>query len=211
LVEIDRDCSFHAVGERKGHFTFDLKTPRNTYRRLRLSLAGKHQMRNAALAIAAAEILPRLSPGTSAVQTGIANTRWPGRLDEYSCRRKTLLDGAHNAEGAQLLAEHLQRHWPRRIHMVFGAMKDKDIRKMGRALFPLAESIHMAPLGNARSASPEAIAAMHSRFRARMQTHRNAVDALRGAWQDCPRNGLVVVTGSLYLIGEVLPLVRRQL
>jgi dihydrofolate synthase/folylpolyglutamate synthase len=144
------------------------------------------------------------------VRHGIARTRWPGRLDEYRSRRPTLLEGAHNEEGAQALRNHLMRCEDRAIHLVFGALYDKDVREMGELLFPLARRIHLTPVANSRSADPAAIAAALPRFRARMRIHPNARAALRVAWNECPDNGLVVVTGSLYLVGELLPLIRKQ-
>ena len=93
---------------------------------------------------------------------------------------------------------------------MFAAMRDKDIRKMAKFLFPLAESIHLAPLNNSRSALPEEIEGMCASFRTRMRRHSHASEALRAAWTECPKRGLVVVTGSLYLVGEILPLLRRR-
>ncbi len=209
LVEIDRDCSFRVVDLQRGRITMDLQTPRRAYRNLRLSLAGRHQTRNAALAVTAVETVSEFAVEPAAVSRGLNAVRWPGRLEEYRARRRTLLDGAHNPEGARLLAGHLGEFGPPQIHIVFAAMRDKDIRKMGNALFPLARSIHLAPLINPRAAAPEEIAAIHHRFRCRMQVHRNSTDALDAAWKACPRDGLVVVTGSLYLVGELLPQLRR--
>ncbi len=209
LVEIDRDCSFQAVNQRHGRFTINLETPQRRYRNLRLSLAGRHQMRNAALAVTAVENLAGFSIKPDAVARGLSAVNWPGRMEEYRAKRRTLLDGAHNPEGAELLAAHLREFGPASIHMVFAAMRDKDIRRMGSALFPLASSIHLARLSNPRSAAPEEIMALHQSFRGMMRIHSRAKDALATAWEECPRSGLAVVTGSLYLLGELLPFLRR--
>ena len=120
------------------------------------------------------------------------------------------MDGAHNPEAAGLLREHLSRRREKEVHLVFGAVRDKDIRKIGAAIFPLASSIHLTPLANTRSASPAEIAAMHKEFAPRMRIHGSMREALQSAWEECPRSGLVVVTGSLYLVGELLPLVIRE-
>jgi folylpolyglutamate synthase/dihydropteroate synthase len=87
-------------------------------------------------------------------------------------------------------------------------VSDKDIRKMTAVLFPLACRIHLTPLNNARSAAPRDIAVMNARFKQRMNIYADAHEALQAAWQHCPRRGLVVVAGSLYLVGELLPAVR---
>ncbi len=204
LLDADRDCWLEIRGIRRGRCTFDLATPKGLYPGLRLSLAGRHQSRNAALAVAALECMG--SPADlRSVRAGLARTRWPGRLDEYPARRRTLLDGAHNVEGARLLRDYLIEEGETRIHLVFGAVRDKDIAAMGRAIFPLAETIHLTRMSNTRTAEPADIAALHPRSRKRIRTHANSREALEAAWGECPRGGLVVVTGSLYLVGELLP------
>ena len=207
LLDADRDCRLEVRGSRGGRYTFDLETPKRLYRRLRLSLAGRHQTRNAALAVAALECMG--APMTpKAVKAGLAHTRWPGRLDEYKARRRTLLDGAHNTEGARLLRDYLVEQHETGIQLVFGAVRDKDIAAMGRAVFPLAETIHLTRMSNARAADPADVAAVHRRFGRRIRIHGSPGEALEAAWAECPRSGLVVVTGSLYLVGELLPLLR---
>jgi dihydrofolate synthase/folylpolyglutamate synthase len=207
LIEIDRDCKTRIISEHRGRYEIDLRTPLREYRRIRLSLAGQHQIRNAALAVAALEALQAAPLNVRAVRLGIRQARWPGRLDEYPARRRTLLDGAHNLEGALVLRDFLRSRQEKKVHLVFGALRDKDIRRIGAGLFPLAEVIHIAPLDNARTASPDEIAALHQRFRSRMRKYASAREALLSAWKICPREGLVLVTGSLYLIGELLPVV----
>ena len=210
LLEIDEDYGLRVVAERGARVTIDLITPKRFYQHLPLALAGLHQARNAALAIAGVEQLGAFPVRMADVRRGIATTRWPGRLDEYRTRRRTLLEGAHNVEGARALWNHLTRREHGGIHLVFGAVREKDIRGMGRVLFPLARSIHLAPIANSRSADPADIAAKYPRFRKRIRIHDNARSALHAAWEEAPRNGLVVVTGSLYLLGELLPVVRSD-
>jgi dihydrofolate synthase/folylpolyglutamate synthase len=211
LMEIDRDCRIEILGFHRGRYRFDLDSPLRAYRRLRLSLAGRYQVRNAALAVSAVEALGSFPITARGVRTALSNTRWPGRLDEYHSLRRTLLEGGHNPEGARQLREFLQQHEVDEVHLVFGVLWDKDAEKMGRLLFPRARSIHLCPIQNTRSADPAGIAALHSRFRPRIRIHGDSRGALRAAWRECPGDGLVVVTGSLYLLGELLPLIRKHL
>ena len=210
LVEISTHATIRNVADIGGRFSFDLHTPRREYRRLELSLAGEHQTRNAALAVLAMEALKSLPVKIEHIRRGLANTAWSGRLDEYQSRKRTLLDGAHNPEGAQLLKKFLARKGEKEVHLVFGAVRDKNIRGIGSAVFPVAKSIHLTPLLNTRSADPAAIAEMHKRFRSRMSIHGSMQEALYSAWEVCSPTGLVVVTGSLYLVGELLPLVKAH-
>jgi dihydrofolate synthase / folylpolyglutamate synthase len=209
LIEICDDCKIGIKRMIRGHRCIDLHTPVRDYRNLRLSLAGEHQTRNAALAVMAVENLKSIRIQAQDIRRGLANTRWPGRLDEYSSCRRTLMDGAHNPEGAQFLRDYLIEQKAKEVHFVFGAVRDKNIKKMGECLFPLATTIHLAGIANSRSADPADIADMHRQFRPRIRIHPNMREALLAAWRQCSRSGLVVVTGSLYLIGELLPQVQR--
>jgi dihydrofolate synthase / folylpolyglutamate synthase len=209
LTELCDQCKIRIKGRSRGCRSIDLHTPYGNYRNLRLSLAGEHQTRNAALAVMATENLKSIRVGAQDIRRGLANARWPGRLDEYASYRRTLMDGAHNPEGSQFLREYLVEQKEKEIHLVFGAVRDKNIKKMGSCLFPLAKTIHLAGIANSRSADPADIADMHKPFRPRIHIHPNMREALLSAWKQCSRSGLVVVTGSLYLIGELLPQVQK--
>jgi dihydrofolate synthase / folylpolyglutamate synthase len=209
IYEIDKDCRIQIKGERDGCALINLHTPARDYARMRLSLAGEHQVRNAALAVMAMELLKDFPVQRVAVRRGLASTIWPGRMDSYRFPRRTLIDGAHNREGAQCLREFLSRSRESEIHLVFAALRDKDIKGMGACLFPLAQSIHLAQLSNARSAHPTEIKEAHRSFHDRIFTYENPQAALKSAWQKCSPRGLVVVSGSLYLIGALLPTIRK--
>jgi dihydrofolate synthase/folylpolyglutamate synthase len=206
LLEAFRECIVENRRQLRGRFCFDLRTPKRLYKNLRLSLAGEHQIGNATLAVLAIEALKSFPIGVRSIREGLAHSEWLGRLDEYRSRRRTLLDGAHNPEAAQLLRDFLIRE--KEIHFVFGVVRDKNIREIGRAIFPLATSIHLTPLVNTRSAAPSEVAAIHKSFISRMRIHSNMREALLAAWRECSPSGLVVVTGSLYLVGELLPFVQ---
>jgi dihydrofolate synthase / folylpolyglutamate synthase len=210
LLEASQVSTVRNKRELHGCYLFDLRTPCREYKKLHLSLAGEHQILNATLAVMAIETLKSFPIKVSDIRRGLAATRWPGRLDEYQSRRRTLLDGAHNPEGARLLGDYLRKRKEPAIHFVFGAVRDKDIHEIGAAIFPLATRIHLTPLVNTRSSDPEDIASMHERFRSRMTIHADMREALYSAWKECPPAGLVVVTGSLYLVGELLPLVQAN-
>jgi len=210
ILEAFQDCAIRNQREQRGRFSFDLRTPRRQYRNLRLSLAGEYQVRNATLAVLAIEALQSFPIRIQDIRAGLAHTVWSGRLDEYQSQRRTLLDGAHNPEGAQLLRDFLIKEKEKEVHFVFGVVRDKNIRGIGSAIFPAATSIHLTPLVNTRSAAPAEVAAIHKRYAPRMKIHSNMLEALRAAWKECSTSGLVVVTGSLYLVGELLPFVQAN-
>ena len=210
LLEIARDFDIEILRQTGGRCTMNLRTPFRRYRQLRIGLAGAHQAWNAAIAVGAVEALQGSSVRQPAIRRGLAAAEWPGRMDLYRARRRTLMDGAHNPEGATILRTYLLDQDEREVHLVFGIMGDKDVAGIGSLLFPLAARVHLTPLASPRSMQPSDLAALFPRARRRMNLHSCAREALRAAWEGCPENGLVVVTGSLYLIGELLETVRKD-
>jgi len=173
-------------------------------------LIGRHQLRNVALAIAAAEELSKqgfaITP--EAIKRGIRQTRWPGRLQAIPARGGTpefVLDVAHNPAGAWALRSALSTYYEdRRIIFVFGAMRDKAIGEISEILFPLAESVIATCAENPRSATPEEIRDAASRTGSEIEVRRDVTSALERARRLAGADGIVVVTGSIYLVGEAM-------
>jgi dihydrofolate synthase/folylpolyglutamate synthase len=179
-------------------------------------LAGRHQLRNVALAIAAAVELKQCGfPVTpQQIERGIRETRWPGRLQFIPAHDgwpDVLLDVAHNPAGAWALRSALsERFAERRLVFVFGAMRDKAIAEMAEILFPLAERViaTRAAGHNPRAAAPEEIAAAAARLEIKLETSPSvaaALEKIRGTKEE-----LVVVTGSIYVVGEAMEIVDRS-
>jgi dihydrofolate synthase/folylpolyglutamate synthase len=181
---------------------FSLATPSGRYA-LATPLAGVHQVENASAAVRAAELLPppfRIEP--DAVARGVAGVRWPGRLERFSARGRTVLvDGCHNADGARALAEFLAESGLR-ADLVFGAMTDKDIEAMGRVLSPGVGRIRFVRASD----SPRAAEADELRRRfAPARVDARASESLAAALEEllaAPAADPIIVAGSLYLVGE---------
>jgi dihydrofolate synthase/folylpolyglutamate synthase len=190
-----------------GRAQLTLRTVTNVYENLSLGLRGRHQIINVALAIEIAESL--ISKGFEiahgAIVDGVANARHPGRLELIEDEPNLLFDGAHNPAGAQALAAYLDEFAASPVTMVFGAMMDKDLSEMSAALFPRAQSLILTEPDSPRAASVESLA----EFARPVEGDRTitlAADpkqAMEKAFEMTPSNGLICVTGSLYLIGQV--------
>jgi dihydrofolate synthase / folylpolyglutamate synthase len=173
---------------------------------LQLGLRGRHQITNAAVAIEIAEFLrfAGFDIPQAAIIEGLNNVEWPGRLEMIRpspTQAPLLLDGAHNADGARALRDFLDEHFlSAPITIIFGAMADKAIGEMCDILFPAANQVIVTRVDNPRAAEPGAIAEASHRNVIRME---NAVEALDEALRVTPANGLIVVCGSLFLIGAV--------
>jgi dihydrofolate synthase/folylpolyglutamate synthase len=175
-------------------------------------LAGRHQLRNLALAIAAAVELNQCGFSISAAQIeqGIRQTRWPGRFQVLNWELGTgnqqlVLDVAHNPAGAWALRATLAACCGERpLTFVFGAMRDKAIAEMAEVLFPLAANIVATRAHNPRSASPQEIREAAPRFAAEILCEPEVPAALARAASLAAPDGIVVVTGSIYVVGEAL-------
>jgi len=180
-------------------------------------LMGRHQLRNVALAIAAAEQLGKerftgITP--ESIERGIRETRWPGRfhvLPSEKGRPEIVLDVAHNPAGAWALRSALsERYGDRPLIFVFGAMRDKAISEMSEILFPLAEQVIATTPLNPRAGSPDEIRQAAVRTGAAVETVAEVRAALERACTAAGPDGVIVVTGSIYLVGEVMQIVGVQ-
>ena len=176
-------------------------------------LVGRHQLRNVALAVAAAEELSKLGfAGITAqsIERGIRETRWPGRFHVLAARAgwpEIVLDVAHNPAGAWALRSALsERYDDRPLIFVFGAMRDKAISEMTEILFPLADRVIATRPDNPRAASPEEIQQSGSRTGAEMEAVAEVGAALERARAVAGPKAVMVVTGSIYLVGEAMRL-----
>ena len=176
-------------------------------------LVGRHQLRNVALAIAAAEELSKLGIAgitPDSVARGIRETHWPGRFQVIPARAdwpEVVLDVAHNPAGAWALRSALsERYDDRPLIFVFGAMRDKAISEMTEILFPLADRVIVTRPENPRSASPEEIRQAGSRTGTEIETVPEIGAALERARSVSGLEAVVVVTGSIYLVGEAMRL-----
>jgi dihydrofolate synthase / folylpolyglutamate synthase len=172
-------------------------------------LVGRHQLRNVALAIAAAEQLAKTFPITpESIERGVRNTRWPGRFQVIPARQNEpefVLDVAHNPAGAWALRSTLSSLYEdRRLIIVFGAMRDKAIREITEILFPMAERVVATRAENPRSATPEEIQEAASRTHAEIESSADVPQALQKARVSAGGNTVVVVTGSIYVVGEAM-------
>ena len=180
-------------------------------------LVGRHQLRNLALAIAAAAELHdqgtvRVTPET--IAQGIRETHWPGRFQVVPAagdNPEYVFDVAHNPAGAWALRSTLSGAYGdagngREITIVFGVMRDKAVQEITEILFPLAGHVIVTHANNPRSASPDEIRRAAARVAAGtdIEEVEDVASALDRARKVAGRTGLVVVTGSIYVVGEAM-------
>jgi dihydrofolate synthase / folylpolyglutamate synthase len=175
-------------------------------------LVGRHQLRNVALAIATAAELNEhgFSITPASIERGVRETQWPGRFQVISSTRVSpeyVLDVAHNPGGAWALRSTLSSSYEgRSLIFIFGAMRDKAIGEMAEILFPLAERVIATRADNPRSAAPDEIRQAAARTASEIEDAPDVASALSRAAELAGAKGVVVVTGSIYIVGEAMRL-----
>jgi dihydrofolate synthase/folylpolyglutamate synthase len=196
----ERRSPFTAVDAKQSHLP-----PLDT---VALPLHGPHQRLNAALVVATTRVLaPQIPVSDSALRTGLATIDWPGRMHriQTASGQTILLDGAHNADGAEALRIALQEEFPNtQPAMILGVFRDKDSTSMCHSLAPLAGRILLTPVHSERTEDPSKLVAAcrESNPRAPIEVCQSLTDALQKV-ADAP---FVVIAGSLYLVGEAMEL-----
>lgn len=197
-----------------GRFRVTFATREGRYENVLLGLRGRHQIINVTLAIRLAESLRRrgFATPTASIVEGIETARHAGRLELLEGHPSLLLDGAHNPSGAQALREFLDEFVHIPLTLVFGAMKDKKLREIAAILFPTADQLILTSPDNPRAAG---LADLHC-LAETIVDQKNILaapsvrQALCRAQEVTPNGGLICVTGSLYLIGEVKAIINAS-
>jgi dihydrofolate synthase/folylpolyglutamate synthase len=188
----DGTFSYHGIGQR--------------YERLVCPLAGRHQVKNAALALGAVELIGEAGFRVEgrAVSEGLKRTRWEGRLEILQRSPMLLVDGAHNPAGVAALCRALKNDFPRRrLFLLFGVLGDKDYRTMAKRLFPLADRVFLTRPHSERALPLDVLLPAARRFHSDIDVVENPGDALRRAFSLAGKEDLVCAAGSLYLVGEI--------
>lgn len=210
VLALGRDFHMEPGEHRPGDWRkMTLRTTERTYRDLCVRMLGAHQLENAALAVVAMEQAAarggfRLDE--AAVRSGLEAASWPGRIEVV--RREpavTVLDGAHNGDSAAKLMAAVREEFPGRgpMALIFAAAADKDVDGILRELVPHSALVVATESGNPRRLDPRILAELaKSNGAKKVVIKRDMKDAFEAAWAAAGANGIVLVTGSLYLVGR---------
>jgi dihydrofolate synthase/folylpolyglutamate synthase len=181
-----------------------LEPTTNFPKNIRLNLRGRHQLQNASIAIGLAEAL---GISRAAIIRGLETVQHPGRLELIS---PFLLDGAHNPAGAEALRDYLNEFRPAWLTLVFAAMSNKKLDQIAATLFPLADCLVLTTIENPRAATLDLLRPLAEGYaRGAVIETTSSTEAIHTALTQTPPEGLICVTGSLYLLGETRPLILK--
>lgn len=199
--------SAHPYGE-----MFDYRSPFSTRQHLMIPMKGYHQIQNASVALMAIDYLKQyyaLVLDEDDLYKGLQKAGWPGRFEQISTSPLVIIDGAHNPEGVESLAQTLQRYYgDKPIHVLFAAMKDKNINGMLKPLYEVATKITFTSFPFERAA-----AATDLFQQSDFVNKREAEDGkkvLEHILQEKDEDIVYIVTGSLYFISEIRDFVKQD-
>jgi len=172
---------------------------------LTLGLKGRFQHRNAALALLALEILKRkgITISDEAIQLGLADPLWPGRLEEVASRPTIILDGAHNPSAMRSIAQAIGNDFDfEKLILVLGIMEDKDISNILTEILPLAHKVIYTRPTYYRAANPQHLMDVAKEFRKDGEVQFPLSTAIERARDIAGKKDLILITGSLFTVGE---------
>ena len=174
--------------------------------RLKVGMRGRHQIGNACLALAAIECIGRagMVVPEAALRPGLARAVWEGRLERVAERPDIILDGAHNPSSARVLADALRdlRRSYRSVVLVIGILMDKDFRAIVGHLAPLADRVVVTQPRYSRALDVRTLAGEVSAFHHDVVSATSVADAITLARQGAREDDLILVSGSLYTVGD---------
>jgi len=185
--------------------TFNYFGINTVLRNMRTGLPGSHQINNAALALAVCEILNQNKTNLSSqnIKQGLAQNRWPGRLEKISSSPHVILDGAHNLAGARMLAKFLSENMrDKNITLIIGILNDKPYAGMLTALLPVCSKAILTRPKIDRALSPEKLFRKAKKHIKNIEIIPDVGKAIKHAIKTASANDVICIAGSLYLVGE---------
>lgn len=210
---LDDMVEIHGVDE-TGRLRVRLKTATDCYEDVRVGLRGRHQLTNVAVAVHLAEALRESGfdiPRACFIE-GIERAEHRGRLELWTGQPSILFDGAHNEAGARALRAYLDEFVAAPVTLVFGAMRDKHLSEIAATLFPAASRLILTQPVSPRAATPEELESFVPQGidSGRITLAASAEEAVQLAREQTQPGGLILITGSLYLVGETQRALREQ-
>ena len=212
LIRVGSDVTWRSLGFDSDRQSLQVKGRLNSYK-LSIPLLGRYQLENAAVAVAALEVLAErgFKISRDSIVNGLAKVNWPGRLQILSRHPLLVVDGAHNPDSAQKLKQSLEQYFNfDRAILVIGVSCDKDIAGIVSELAPLFGKVIVTRSRHPRAMAPPPIVAEFTRHGAEVEVAEDVSTALSLALGMAGARDLVCVAGSLFVVGEAIEQANRQ-
>ncbi|MGE4357401.1 MAG: folylpolyglutamate synthase/dihydrofolate synthase family protein [Candidatus Omnitrophota bacterium] len=205
LYEVNRDIFFEEIGLVDRKEIFRIRGIFDEYPHLEMPLLGRHQLINASVAVGIIEALRKyqiyISP--QAIREGFKRVFWQGRMEVVGDKPLIILDGAQNRASAYALKEAIKKYFCyKRLILVIGVSKDKDIKGICKELLEISQIVIITKADNPRAEEPEAIKSRIQKPEVEIFLTKNIKEAVVLAKEKADREDLVLITGSLFIVGE---------
>jgi dihydrofolate synthase / folylpolyglutamate synthase len=190
-----------------------VKTSKELYE-LTLALPGRHQMLNCAVAIGAVEELISLGASVEkeSILSGLAFVKWPGRLEVMKKKPLVVIDGAHNIDGIRKLKESIAFYFNyKKMYLILGILADKQVEEMVAAITPEAEWVIAVTPHSDRAELAESLNSVVEKYNKNCEASDSYEEAYRKALGMCGKEDLLLISGSLYMIGDMRKIIRKSL
>jgi len=205
LVSVGSDIVWRKLDSNLSGQSLEVKGLKGSYR-ITIPLLGAHQLQNAAAAVAALEVLGAPRKG---IESGLAKTNWPGRLQILRRRPLLVVDGAHNRDSASKLKEALKEYFHfDHLILIIGTSADKDVSGIIEELAPVADSVIVTRSRHPRATKPEVLVGEFARVGVKAEVAEDITRAVAKALKRAGRKDLICATGSLFLVGEMIEYVK---
>ncbi|MFH1904751.1 MAG: folylpolyglutamate synthase/dihydrofolate synthase family protein [bacterium] len=214
LVDINSEYKWGRTSSNVNRQRFWIKGNNYSYSDLEISLLGEHQATNAVTAVAVAEKLRLFDfkVPEDAIKTGLSSTIWQGRFQVLRKNPLLICDGAHNPSSARVLKQTISEMEYDRLIFIIGILKEKNYRDILKIL--LSEdsiAVFTNITSTDRALKPEILAQEAQKFTSSIIVKKDISLSLKYAFRKANRNDLICVTGSLYLVGELLEVIRNEI
>jgi dihydrofolate synthase/folylpolyglutamate synthase len=205
LVLAGKDIHWKRLSGNLNGQTFTVRGRDGSYK-LHTPLLGDHQMENASLAVAAAEVLRQRGASVTSnhIVRGLGKVKWPARLQVLKQAPLLIIDGAHNVYSMKALVESVRRYIPyKKLYVIFGSSGDKDIDGMAGVLAGITGNLIVTSSGHPRAAAADQLAQVFRQHGISADVQPNVREALSATLTASDNNDLILATGSLFLAAEI--------
>lgn len=214
LIKVSKDCARYIASKTKNSKLqrLKIKTQNNEYN-AELSLLGKHQLLNCATAIYAAEELIKLGVKLSKadIVNSLKHVEWPGRLEIMEKEPLVIIDGAHNIDGITSLTDSVDTYFEYdKMILILGILADKQVEEMVKKIVPKAHKIIAVTPHSERAEEGEKLKAVIEKYNRSCIAIESYEEAYLKALTYCEKKDLLLISGSLYMIGDMRRIIRNN-
>ena len=208
VFELNRDFFVDDITISLNGTTFDYKSSHLQLKKININLLGKHQAENAAIAIKSFELFAEklnFNLNINKIKESLNKVLWPGRMQILHHNPLVIIDGAHNEEGIEILTKNLKNLFPkRRIFTVLAILRDKNLKSIIRNICDFSYKIFVAKNKSARAAELSEQIEYIKLNNKNYVASKSVSEAVTKLLKEVDINDIIIVTGSLYTISEIL-------